>query len=231
METADDISFFGYPLVADSTAPTFTTGVVAGPIQDDRLDEFRAVINTTADISGGNSGGPAIDDSGDVVGVATWESFDDGGGAFSRIRPINLAEPVIDAAIAGKKYVSPWSKPGSSDAEITTWDYGVPDVPGAITSGCPPAGPGANPTTLVVGYKGFPGGAHTDLAAGLYEVAANGEATRVAYTATSYPTKLDKKGCLTLTFPTDVSPGTYWLKIGIGGDLKLIVSDDTFTIE
>jgi S1-C subfamily serine protease len=51
LSTSDEVAFYGFPLAAGSAAPTFTNGVVAGPVQDDRLDEFRAVINTTAAIS------------------------------------------------------------------------------------------------------------------------------------------------------------------------------------
>ena len=36
---------------------------------------------------------------------------------------------------------------------------------------------------------------------------------------------------MTLTFDTDVPPGTYRLKIGVGGDLRVVVDDPDFTIE
>jgi hypothetical protein len=227
LSTSDDVSFFGYPVASGSAAPTFTEGVVAGPVQDDRLDEFRAVINTTADISGGNSGGPAVDDAGHVVGIATWETFDDDGAAFSRIRPINLARPVIDAATAGTSYRSPYAERGPRSARVPFWDYAQPGTPGAISNGCDASGPGASPTTLTFEYEGFPRGPHTDVMVALY---VPGTSVPVAYSVTEYPTRLPPKGCMTATFTEDVPPGTYRLKVGVGGDLRVVVDSDTFTI-
>jgi S1-C subfamily serine protease/pSer/pThr/pTyr-binding forkhead associated (FHA) protein len=229
--TSDEVSFYGYPDASDSAAPTYTTGVVSGPVQDVRLDEFRAVINTTADISPGNSGGPAVDESGHVIGVATWRTFNDRGEtAFSRIRPINLAKPVIDAAIAGDTYRSPWAERGPRSAKVPFWDYGAPGTAGVVKDGCETTGPGANPTTLVVDYEGFPRGKHTDVMAALY-LPQGTDWAPVAFSFSDYPTKLPPKGCMTLTFTTDVPPGTYRLKIGVGGDLRVIVDTTDFTIE
>lgn len=228
--TSDQVSFYGYPLAAGSAAPTFTTGVVAGPVQDDRLDEFRAVINTTAAISGGNSGGPAVDESGEVVGIATWETYDEDGTAFSRIRPINLALPVVEAALADERYQSPWSQRGPRGARIPFWDYGTPEETGRVTPGCADAGPGVSPTTLVMDYKGFPGGRHTDVAAAL-DVPVGDSYRRVAVSVAPFPTRLPPKGCMTLTFDADVPPGTYRLKVGVGGDLRVVVDAADFTIE
>ena len=230
LSTSDEVSFYGFPLAAGSAAPTFTTGVVAGPVQDDRLDEFRAVINTTAAISGGNSGGPAVDESGHIVGIATWETFDEDGAAFSRIRPINLARPVVEAAIGGKAYRSPWTERGPKSARIPFWNYGAPQSTGLVTPRCTDAAAGASPTTVTMDYTGFPGGPHTDVAASLYVDTGDG-LRPVATSVSAYPTKLPPKGCMTLTFDADVPPGTYRLKVGVGGDLRVVVDASDFTIE
>lgn len=227
LSTSDDVSFYGYPGAAGSTAPTFTNGVVAGSVQDDRLDEFRAEINTTAAISGGNSGGPAVDESGKLVGLATWEGPEE---AFSIIRPINLARPVIDAAVNGERYTSPWSERGPREARMPLWNYAEPGPDGRVTSGCTDTAAGGDPTTIRMEYNGFSRGPHTDVAAALY-VPVGEDLRRVATSITTYPTKLPVRGCLTFTFDIDVPPGTYHLKIGVGGDLRLVVNDPDFTIE
>ena len=185
------MAFYGYPAASGSTAPTYTTGVVSGPVQDGRLDEFRAVINTTADISPGNSGGPAVDESGHVVGVATWRTFNDRGEtAFSRIRPINLAKPVIEAAIAGESYRSPWAQRAPRTADVPYWDYGAPGgTAGRVTDGCTRTGPGASPTTVLLDYEGFPGGRHTDLFAALHQ-SIGGQWVRVATSITTFHRKV-----------------------------------------
>lgn len=231
LATSDQVSFYGYPGASDSAAPTFTTGVVSGPVQDERLDEFRAVINTTADISAGNSGGPAVDDSGQVVGVATWARLDDRGEtAFSRIRPINLAMPVIEAARAGEKYRSPYVERGPRSARIPFFDYGAPGTEGVVAAGCTKTGPGGDPTTLTFDYKGFPKGPHTDVLAELF-VNVSDSWMPVASSSSVYPTKLPSRGCMTVTFDDDVPPGTYRLKVGVGGDLRVVVDQDDFTIQ
>lgn len=227
LSTSDDISFFGYPAAAGSTAPTFTTGVVAGSVQDDRLDEFRAAFNTTADISGGNSGGPAVNEALELVGLATWEGPEK---EFSIIRPINLARPVIDAAINGERYTSPWSQRGPKEATMPLWNYAEPGALGRATSGCVDTSAGGDPTTIRMDYQGFSRGPHTDVAAALYVPVGN-DLRRVATSTTRYPTKLPVRGCMTFTFDVDVPPGTYHLKIGVGGDLRLVVNDPDFTIE
>jgi pSer/pThr/pTyr-binding forkhead associated (FHA) protein/S1-C subfamily serine protease len=230
--TSDKISFYGYPEASDSAAPTYTTGVVSGPVQDERLDEFRAVINTDAEISPGNSGGPAVDETGHVVGIATWRTFNDRGEtAFSRVRPINLAKPVIEAALAGEKYRSPWVERGPRSAKIPFWNYGAPGTRGVVGDDCRSSGPGVSPTTINVDYEGFPRGKrHTDVMATL-SVSDGVDWTPVAWSFALYPTRLPPKGCMSLTFSEDVDPGTYRLRIGVGGDLRVVVDMTDFTIE
>ena len=44
-----------------------------------------------------------------------------------------------------------------------------------------------------------------------------------------YPTALPSSGCLTFTFDSSVPSGRYLLKIGIGGDMRVIYAE-TFTL-
>lgn len=227
VRTSDPISFYGYPAAADSKAPTFTTGVVSGPVQDDRLGTPRAALNTTATSSFGNSGGLAVNDAGEMVGVVTWGRPDSRGQVvLSSIRTINLAKPVIDAAIAGETYTTPWSVAGPASARVDELSYGAPDSPGDVTLGCRYAESGASFTTLAIDYAGFLGGKHTDVVAALID--SSGDFAAVA--STNYDTPLDRAGCMTLTFSRAVPAGSYLLKIGVGGDLHVIY-DDVVTLE
>ncbi len=132
VEIGDNIRILGYPGIGGDTI-TFTNGVVSG-FTSERSVEGRAWIKTDATIAGGNSGGLAVDARGQLIGVPTivgsgadQETVDcryiadtnrDGdindddtcvpvGGFINGLRPVNLAEPLIAAAIAGEEYVSP----------------------------------------------------------------------------------------------------------------------------
>ena len=132
---SDHINILGFPVIGGNTI-TYTDGSVAGFTAEDKLGD-RAWIKTSATISGGNSGGMATNDKGQLIGVpsiaasgANTEATDcrviqdtngDGnidsqdncipiGGFINGLRPINLALPLIQAARSGQAYVSPYSQ-------------------------------------------------------------------------------------------------------------------------
>ena len=128
LDIGDDISIFGYPGIGGNTI-TFTSGQVSGFTGEAVLGD-RAWIKTDATIAGGNSGGLAANDAGEIIGVptrsgTTSEIVDcrvivdtnrDGvineqdtcvplGGFINGLRPIAFAEPLISAARGGVAYV------------------------------------------------------------------------------------------------------------------------------
>lgn len=137
VHVGDDLNIFGFPSIGGNTI-TFTLGTVSGFSSEDQIGD-RAWIKTDATISGGNSGGLAADNNGNIIGVPTIASSGantditdcrivqdtngDGvvdrndscipiGGFLNGIRPVNLAIPLIQAAQNGKQYTSPFSQPG-----------------------------------------------------------------------------------------------------------------------
>jgi S1-C subfamily serine protease len=118
----DPVHVFGFPGIGSGSL-TYTTGIVSGFLFEDDIDGT-AWINTDAVTSGGNSGGAAVNDAGDLIGVPTsGSSLDcrpgdtnrDGavgpedvgcvptGGSLTQLRPIDLARPLlasVDAATA-----------------------------------------------------------------------------------------------------------------------------------
>ena len=141
----DDINIFGYPGIGGETV-TFTRGVVSGFSLDAAI-AGPAWIKTDASISGGNSGGTAVDEEGKLIGVPTRAGMGGGtdpvdcrpvkdtngdgrindnddcvpvGGFINALRPIDLADPLIQAARKGLS------------------DVGGPDTP---PGGDGPAGP------------------------------------------------------------------------------------------
>jgi S1-C subfamily serine protease len=84
----DAIRVYGYPGIGGSTV-TFTKGTVSGFVGEEGIGA-RAWIKTDASISGGNSGGSALNDVGQLIGVPTLA----GSGARVK-RPVDC-RPVQD---------------------------------------------------------------------------------------------------------------------------------------
>ena len=136
LHVGDHINIFGFPGIGGETI-TFTDGSVSGFTSEESLGD-RAWIKTDATIAGGNSGGLAADDSGNIIGVPTQASAGTGGnitdcrvvqdtngdgildsrdtcipigGFINGLRPVNLATPLIQAARLGEAYNSPYIGP------------------------------------------------------------------------------------------------------------------------
>lgn len=135
---ADPIDIYSYP-AAGGGSLTYTTGVVSG-FNFEPGAKTRAWITTDATLSGGSSGGTAVNRRGQLVGVPTQGSaldcrpFDtngdgaldmlDGGcipvgGSIGQIRPINLAWPLLEQAglsLSGAPATTPAASTTSPDA-------------------------------------------------------------------------------------------------------------------
>ena len=104
LHLGDTMSIFGYPATGFLSSPeevtvfiTLTQGIVSGFLTDE--DGVRVWIKTDAEMSGGNSGGLAINANGELIGIPTQESPDRwGSGGLGLIRPVNLARSLIALA-------------------------------------------------------------------------------------------------------------------------------------
>lgn len=92
--SGDEILILGYPGVADNgslvsqekSTPTATTGIVSA-IRD-AVGTNNKLIQTDTTIDRGNSGGPAFNKAGEVIGLATYGASSTFGGEFNYIRDI-----------------------------------------------------------------------------------------------------------------------------------------------
>ena len=107
----DKLFVVGFPAAAGQvtdytknlTNPSFTAGVVSGRKQ---MPDGFEVIQTDAAISGGNSGGPVLDDRGRVVGLATFTAVDQGSGG--RVAGVNFLMPTtVLSEIIGRSGARP----------------------------------------------------------------------------------------------------------------------------
>ncbi len=120
IKLGDEIRILGYPGAGGETI-TFTRGNVAGFESQSRVGD-RAWIKTDATISPGNSGGLGVNAAGQIVGVPSFgqEAI---GGAINRLRAINYALPLLEAAAASSIYESPFVVAGTGQESFDhiTW--------------------------------------------------------------------------------------------------------------
>jgi hypothetical protein len=114
------VHVFGFPAIGAGSL-TYTVGIVSGFLFEEGIDGT-AWINTDAVTSGGNSGGAAVNDAGQLIGVpSSGSALDcragdtnrDGvvndedvgclptGGSLTQLRPIDLALPLLASVDAG----------------------------------------------------------------------------------------------------------------------------------
>ena len=99
VRTGDKVYVLGYPTIADLndsgdsvTKPTLTSGIV-GAIKKSETGNYN-VIQIDAAIAGGNSGGPAMNEKGEVIGVATFGATESQ--VYNWILPVSLAKEFLD---------------------------------------------------------------------------------------------------------------------------------------
>lgn len=91
----DELTIIGFPGLGGDTV-TLTRGSVAGFLPQEGW------LKTDAEINPGNSGGAAINQAGELIGIPTQVTLDQGDlpGKIGLARPVNLARPLIDLALA-----------------------------------------------------------------------------------------------------------------------------------
>jgi S1-C subfamily serine protease len=106
-DVTDKVIVIGYPGLVDSesmsilsektdSVPTVTTGIISAK-KNRRYN--RTVLQTDAAIEHGNSGGPAFNENGEVIGIATWGATDPNSGnsaqGYNFLIPLNEANDFI----------------------------------------------------------------------------------------------------------------------------------------
>jgi len=194
----DQLRILGYPGIGGDTV-TFTNGVVSGFASQNGIGE-RSWIKTDATIAGGNSGGAAFDDDGNLVGVPTQASASDTGevvdcrvitdtngdgnvdgldqcvpigGFLNGLRPVNLAQPLIDQADTGAP-ISIQESVAVGEVDLSElyifnpgWSLMAPDDPEFSDEFVLTATAGAENLCLWFDWEGLPNGVLWD---GIWQV-------------------------------------------------------------
>jgi putative serine protease PepD len=94
------VTVLGFPGVADSDSITVTSGVVSTFVPDPlrHVADPRFELETTARVAHGNSGGAAIDNAGQLIGVPSLAIPGQGNDVSWRLRSVAEAKPLITAA-------------------------------------------------------------------------------------------------------------------------------------
>ena len=99
VKTGDRVYAIGNPIGVDFQR-TVTSGIISAVNrtikikEDEKLSYMENLIQTDATINNGNSGGPLINEKGEVIGINSVKIEDAEGIGFSI--PINIVKPIID---------------------------------------------------------------------------------------------------------------------------------------
>lgn len=97
VDIGDKVTVIGYPGVGGETV-TLTNGAISG-FQDDDEDNVTDWFKTDVLINGGNSGGTAVNENGEMVGIPSAKLVEDIDTIYF-IKPVNQAIPVIERALS-----------------------------------------------------------------------------------------------------------------------------------
>jgi len=123
LNPGDQVLVIGNPLGAEQLRTSISDGIVSG-IRD--LGDGYKVLQVTAPISPGNSGGPALSASGDAIGVVVFRLRE--GQSLNFAVPINYLRGLLDS-IDVNKPVMLWKNPSGSESvfsensssKVTRW--------------------------------------------------------------------------------------------------------------
>jgi S1-C subfamily serine protease len=92
LQIGDDLTIVGFPGLGDESV-TLTRGTVSGFLAEGGVT--RAWIKTDTEISEGNSGGPAVNARGELVGIPSRIRVRTDSGKIGYVRPVNLARSFL----------------------------------------------------------------------------------------------------------------------------------------
>lgn len=154
----EPVTVLGYPGVSNSDSISVTSGVLSTFVPDPlgHVKDPRFELETTARVAHGNSGGAAIDDSGNLIGVPSLTIQGEGVDISWRLRSVAEAIPLINAAKSGTTYTSTILVASSSSETVSRIGFGTSQQSACSGGSTVPAG--ATQAYFGVQFSGFPNG-------------------------------------------------------------------------
>jgi putative serine protease PepD len=154
------VTTLGFPGVAMSDSITVTSGVISTFVPDPLGHEGdpRFELETTARIAHGNSGGAAINNAGQLIGVPSLSIPGEGSDTSWRLRSIAEARPLIAAAQAHTPYTSHILVPLTGSEQVAGYAVGANDNQACTTGAQSVTVPGTSTVSFAFAYSGAPKG-------------------------------------------------------------------------
>jgi putative serine protease PepD len=225
------VTVLGFPGVADSDSITVTSGVISTFIPDPlgHVADPRFELETTARVAHGNSGGAAIDNAGQLIGVPSLAVQGEGNDVSWRLRSVAEAEPLITAARDHAVYHSKILVPVTGAEQAT--GAGVAATAQAACSGGLPTAASAS-AVFGIDYARFPVGLDIAMLIGLPD----GDAVTVATGGLPQAIATSSSGCFTYDLTADqlglatLPAGTYQVQLLAGPNLTPVSAPTDLTV-
>ena len=227
VRSADPVWVVGFPGLAQSDAATFTRGVVSGTVHDKRLKGGVSLFNSDARLNPGNSGGLAADASGRIIAVPTLNKQSREDSLLAGLVPVDLARPLLDAAVRGRAYTSPWVA-AETEGVVSDLTLGPAGTAPGIAAGCATGGTRSTSRLLgvLVTYRDLSELPHQDWLVTVTRKADGLRRIGRTSSAPQWPLRLPGSGCFTATVDIGepLSPGAYVIEVGLGANHERIAT-------
>jgi putative serine protease PepD len=228
------VTTLGFPGVAMSDSVTVTSGVIPSFVPDplSHVSDSRFELETTARVAHGNSGGAAINNAGQLIGVPSLSIPGKGTGASWRLRSIAEARPLIATAQAQKPYLGTVLVPLSGNEKVSGYGVGTSAVQ-ACGGNSSVTLPGTSKVTFAFAYSGTSTGLDLALQVNLPD----GTTALTKDGTLPETTAITSSGeCVTYQVgPSDLGlsvlpSGTYQLRLYAGPNLEPVGQGGTVTV-
>lgn len=231
LQLAQTVTVLGFPGVAGSDSITVTSGVVSTFVPDPlgHVADPRFELETTARVAHGNSGGAAIDNAGQLIGVPSLAIRGEGGDVSWRLRSVTQAAPLVTAARDHTAYRSRILVQLTGAESVTR--TGVAGTAQAACSGSQQTA-AASSAVFGIGYAGLPVGLDIAMLIGMPD----GTAVTVPDGGLPQATATTSSGCFGYQLTAGqlglaaLPAGTYQVQLLAGPDLAPVSAAADLTV-